>query len=268
MANDFDRILDECIDRVNKGESIQDCLAAYPDHAEKLEPMLRAMTGVQDTYSFTPSANAKRQAREKFYATLDKRRRPSLLSPFTKLFMRPVTWAVVSVAVVVLTVIGVLSQQGPSPIPVLVTPNPDGNFAFLISDEPNDIGDFENLNVTIAKVSLISTDASKSTEFVPETTTVDLTKLQGEASQEVWRGNIASGQYSGVIVYVSDVQGKLKSTGQIISVKLPGNKLHMSTPFEISADEVTSFTFDITVIETGKNGKYILKPQAGESGAK
>jgi thioredoxin reductase len=39
-------------------------------------------------------------------------------------------------------------------------------------------------------------------------------------------------------------------------------------PFEVTTDAVTSFTFDITVVATGNNGKYILKPQIGESGAR
>jgi len=66
---------------------------------------------------------------------------------------------------------------------------------------------------------------------------------------------------------VSEVRGKLKTTGQIIEVKLPSSKLHISNPFEVTTDTVTEFTFDITVVATGNNGKYILKPQTSESGA-
>ena len=43
MIRTFDTILDECVDRVNRGESIEDCLAGYPEHAEELEPLLSAM---------------------------------------------------------------------------------------------------------------------------------------------------------------------------------------------------------------------------------
>jgi thioredoxin reductase len=56
--------------------------------------------------------------------------------------------------------------------------------------------------------------------------------------------------------------GKLKETGKIIEVKLPGSKSHLSQPFEVTANTTTSFTFDITVVATGSNGKYILKPQS------
>jgi hypothetical protein len=65
---------------------------------------------------------------------------------------------------------------------------------------------------------------------------------------------------------VSKVTGKLKSAGQTVDVKLPSSKLHISRPFEVESDAVTSFTFDITVVATGHNGKYILKPQIGDSG--
>ena len=95
---------------------------------------------------------------------------------------------------------------------------------------------------------------------------MDLTQLQGEQSQEIWRGNAPAGQYSQVYIYVSEVKGKLESTGQIIDVKLPSSKLRISMPFEVTVDTITSFTFDITVVATGNNGKYILKPQIGNSG--
>ena len=81
-----------------------------------------------------------------------------------------------------------------------------------------------------------------------------------------WRGDVPEEQYSQVFIYVSKVTGKLEATGQTIEVKLPSNKLQLSQPFEVSASTVTSFTFDITVVATGHNGKYILKPQIGKSG--
>lgn len=172
-----------------------------------------------------------------------------------------------TVAVLVLAIAAVLVIQ-PVLNPQTLVPSPDGNFAFLISDEPNDIGDFESLNVTISRVGLQAAGSLKRLEFAPETKTVDLTQLQGEQSQEIWRGNVTAGQYSQVYLYVSEVTGKLKSTGQIVDVKLPSSKLHISMSFEVTTDTVTSFTFDITVLATGNNGRYILKPQIGESGAR
>lgn len=268
MAEDFNRILDECIDRINRGDSPAECLSDYPEYAASMQPLLQAMAGVQKTFAFTPSPDAKRAARQKFYAALDKRRQAAPFASLLNIISRPAVWTAVAVLVLGLVIAGVwgiLALQPPQ-APVLVA-NPEGNFAFLISDAPNDIGDFESLNVTVSRVGLQDSGSGEWVEFTPDIKTVDLTRLLGAQSQEVWRGDVPDGQYSQVVIYISGVEGKLKSTGEIIAVKLPGNKLNISSPFSITADTVTSFTFDITVIATGNKGKYILKPEIGESGA-
>jgi len=264
MTEDFDRILDECIDRINRGDNLADCMSDYPAYSEKLKPLLQSMHNVQKTYTFTPSADAKRAARQRFHAALAERRQITPLLSFLGVIRRPAVW--VTTAVLVLAIVGTLVIRPVLNPPTLV-PSPDGNFAFLISDEPNDIGDFESLNVTISRVGLQAAGSVRRLEFTPETKTVDLTQLQGEQSQEIWRGNAPAGRYSQVYINVSEVKGKLESTGQIVDVKLPSSKLRISMPFEVAVDTVTSFTFDITVVATGNNGKYILKPQIGESGA-
>jgi hypothetical protein len=265
MTDDFDRILDECIDRINRGASLADCLSDYPAYSEKLKPLLQSMHDVQKTCAFTPSADSKRAARQRFHAALDRQRQVSTPSSFFRVIPRSAVWA--TIAVLIVAVIAVLVIQ-PVLNPLTAVPSPEGNFAFLISDEPNDIGDFESLNVTISKVVLQGAGSLKRLEFTPETETVDLTQLRGEQSQEIWRGDVPAGRYSHVYIYVSEVTGKLESTGQIVDVKLPSNKLHISVPFTITTDTITSFTFDITVVGTGNNGKYILKPQIGKSGAR
>ena len=55
-----------------------------------------------------------------------------------------------------------------------------------------------------------------------------------------------------------------------MEVKLPSHKLHISKSFQVTADTVTSFTYDLTVVAAGspQSGiKYILKPQVDQSGA-
>jgi hypothetical protein len=265
ITEDFERILDECIDRVNRGDTVADCLSDYPAYSERLRPLLESMHDVKKTYTFTPSADTKRAARQKFHTALGKRgQTTSLFSLFRAI---PRSAVLATIAVLVLAVVAVLIIQ-PLLNPPILLPSPDGNFAFLISDEPNDIGDFQSLNITISRVGLQAAGSLSRVEFAPEIETVDLTQLQGEQSQEIWRGNVTAGQYSHVVIYVSAVKGRLESTGQIVEVKLPSNKLQISMPFEVATDTVTSFTFDITVVKTGNNGKYILKPQIGESGAR
>jgi hypothetical protein len=105
------------------------------------------MLYVQKTYAFAPSADTKRAARQKFHAALGKRRQRTPFRSFFRAIPRPAVWA--TVAVLVLAIAAVLVIE-PVLNPQTLVPSPDGNFAFLISDEPNDIGDFESLNVTIS----------------------------------------------------------------------------------------------------------------------
>jgi hypothetical protein len=127
------------------------------------------------------------------------------------------------------------------------------------------------MNVTIDKVGLLkSGDDQHWVEFVPEVKEFDLTLLPRGKTQELWRGNVPEGEYTKVVIYVTGVEGILKSTGETVTVKLPSNKLQMSKAFSVSADNVTSFTYDLTVVKAGNaqgGSKYLLKPQIGESGA-
>ena len=284
MADNFDRILDECIDRINRGESLEACLADYPQYIEQLKPLLRAMVDTQMAYTFTPSTTAKRTARQRFNIALKEleQKREGRQPLFPRLLGWSRVWATAT-AVIVIAVVGyfglrpVLFPPGtvPQPSPVPIVPGPqsstEGNFVFLISDEVNAIGDFESLNVSISKIGLQSgDDAGQWIEFDPEVEVADLTLLQGDKAQQIWRGNVPEAQYTKVFIQVSDVSGILKETGEPVNVKLPSRKLQISKPFEVTSDSVTSFVYDLTVVAAGspQSGiKYILKPQVGQSGA-
>ena len=290
MPNDFDKILDECIDRINRGESLEACLADHAEYVEQLEPLLQAMLQTKTAYSFVPSVNAKNMARQRFSTALENlERKREVRQP---LFPWLMGWsgALATAAVVVIIALigyfglrpvffppGTIPQPGPTPVapspqpgpaPIIPSPqpNPEGNFVFLISDDVNAIADFASFNVTISKIGLLpSGDTDQWLEFEPEVNEVDLTLVQGDKTQEIWRGNIPEGQYTKVFIYVSDVEGILAS-GEA-TVKLPSGKLQISKPFEVTSGEVTNFIYDITVIKAGESGKYILKPQIAESGA-
>ena len=280
MTEEFDRILDECIDRLGRGESLQQCLSDYPEHTAELKPLLFAMTQTKDAFPFTTSADAKRSARQRFFTALDKKRHTSFWERATN--WQPVWTAVASIALVlVLTILALQPSPASITIPVVETvptgiptttisaSASDGNFAFLVSDDENAIGDFSSLFVTIEKVVLVnSSDSGQLVEFVPDVKTFDLTKLPGDVTQELWHGQILEGSYTKVFAYVSELNGILKSTGEEINVKLPSGKLQLANSFQVTADTITSFTFDITIVKNGQSGrKYILKPQASTSGA-
>ncbi|MCK9356004.1 MAG: DUF4382 domain-containing protein [Dehalococcoidia bacterium] len=321
----FDRILDECLDRLAKGETIEQCLARHPEQASRLEPLLRVAHASHDAYRFEPSEDAMRRARARLAAASDGRRAarhpartPSLLE---RLFARPLpVAALASLAVIALTVLlvvapsltpatpasptagpdtGVPTTEPTSPVspttpstpstpttPTTPTSEPteppateapglipavpaeDGNFVFYLSDAPNDIADFESLNVTIDSIEL-KPESGPSVSITPDGAPVDLAPLQGDIARELWRGEVPAGDYKAVLVHISAVEGILASTGASADVVLPSDRLRVSIDFSVAGDEPVNFVFDVTVHRTGNAGagaRYILSPQASESG--
>ncbi len=74
MREDVGKILDECIDRMNAGESLENCLANYPEHSKELRPLLTAAFGIRDACSPIPGPGAKALARRKLQAALAEKR--------------------------------------------------------------------------------------------------------------------------------------------------------------------------------------------------
>ena len=280
MADNFDQTLDRCLDRIRSGEDIESILADYPGDTIRLRPLLRTTVETVQAYSYSPAAGAKRDARERFTAALTELRetRRQKQPWFKRAFVRPATWAAVATLVVAIVVafVGVrpalspLFSPGSQVLPIAPVTSAGGNFAFLISDEVNAVADFESVIVGIDRIGLQRQDDGKWIEFKPEIAEVDLTQVPGDAVQEVWRGEIPSGEFRQVFVYVDNVTGVLKATGRTTEIKLPASNLHLSLPFAVTDDSVTSFTYDMTVFGTGneRNQKYMLKPQIGESGAR
>ncbi len=270
MKNNLDNILDECIDRINRGEAIETCLTDYPEYREELDPLLHAMLDTRSAYSFKPSAQAKSFHRQRFNAALvaSRERRERRQPLFNWILGRSKVWAPVAAAIVI-ALVGYFALRPALTPPVMIAqPNPEGNFAFLMSDEVNDIGDFEELHISISRVGLhLTGDGEEIIEFEPGVQMVDLTQLQGNLAQEIWRGDIPEGEYSKVFLEVSEVRGILLESGDEIEIKLPSGKLQISTPFKVESGEVTNFVYDLTVVRAGKSGQYILKPQVGQSGA-
>jgi hypothetical protein len=74
MTEELERILDACIDLMGRGASLERCLGEYPERGAELEPLLRAVVQTREAFTFTPSVDAKRAARLRFHAALDKKR--------------------------------------------------------------------------------------------------------------------------------------------------------------------------------------------------
>ncbi len=184
------------------------------------------------------------------------------------MFGWPRVWATVSIVLALaLMGFGLHWILTPGVAPVVA----QANFRLLLSDEENAIGDFDSLNIWIASIGLLHGGESGSwIEFEPETQSVDLTLVQGDNAVEIWRGQIPEGQYTKVFIFVDHVSGVLGGTGEVVIVKLPSGRLQIPTPFEVSADSLVDFVYDLTVVAAGNEqsgGRYILKPQIGQSGS-
>ena len=113
MVNDFDKILDECIERLNRGESPETCIADYPEHAEQLEPLLRVVQQTQQAYSFVPSASARQAARHRFDNRLEElRQKQAARQP---LFPWPFGWAKGWLAVAAVFILALVGYFGLRP---------------------------------------------------------------------------------------------------------------------------------------------------------
>ncbi len=158
----------------------------------------------------------------------------------------------------------------PEPAP---SPIPEANFRLLISDDVNAIGDFQSLMVTISSVGVHKAgEVGGWLEFLPATEAategLDLAPLQGDNAQEIWSGTLPDGKYTMVFVYVSAINGTLNN-GESTDVKLPSEKLHINTHFNIPGDSLVNFVFDLSVVAAGSQQsgiKYILKPVVSQSG--
>ncbi len=67
---DFDDILNECIERIIKGESVESCLETYPANATELEPLLRTAEDTLKAAAITPRPEFRQQAGNEFQAAL------------------------------------------------------------------------------------------------------------------------------------------------------------------------------------------------------
>lgn len=272
MNKDFDMILDKCIDRMNKGESVEDCLRSYPGQAAGLRPLLQVVREAHQSVSSMPGAAARSEERRRLRAAIakrdkrhnDRQKRTRIAVPA---FRWARAWAVVSV-VLLLTLVGFGLHWG-------ITPNAtpasaQENFRLLVSDSENAIGDFKSLEVTVSGIGVVRGGESGRLETIEiePNVVLDLTRLQGLNAQEVWQGILPTGQYRKLSINVESAVGTL-SNGQTVNIMVPPGYMQIVKPFQVTADnQIVNFVFDITVVSVGNesDSKYILLPQIKQSG--
>lgn len=67
---EFENILDECLEKMLRGKTVEECLADYPDHAASLEPMLRTIAQARTAADIRPRPEFKDRARHEFQAAI------------------------------------------------------------------------------------------------------------------------------------------------------------------------------------------------------
>jgi len=67
---EFDNILDELLERLVQGESIEACLAQYPEHAAELEPLLRTALNTLQATDIKPRPEFRQRASYEFQTAI------------------------------------------------------------------------------------------------------------------------------------------------------------------------------------------------------
>lgn len=104
MARDkeFNNILDDCIERLLvKGQTIQQCLDSYPEHAAELEPLLQMALEANQAVSVQPDPDFRARARYEFNVLLQQAK-SKRRTPFLSWHPR---WAVATAALLVVVLI-------------------------------------------------------------------------------------------------------------------------------------------------------------------
>ena len=83
MSGNFSEALNDCLERLKRGETTHSCLRRYPDLADELEPLLQvAVATMRAAESAAPSPSAKARGFARFSEALDARSSaPSAVAP-------------------------------------------------------------------------------------------------------------------------------------------------------------------------------------------
>jgi hypothetical protein len=97
---EFENILDECLEKIIQGKTVEQCLAEYPEHAAALEPMLRTVAKARTATNIRPRPEFKDRARHEFQAAIrEMQPAPSSRTFFPKL--KPVWVALAALVAIV-----------------------------------------------------------------------------------------------------------------------------------------------------------------------
>lgn len=98
----FADILDDCLERLTRGETLEQCLERYPDAAAELEPLLKTAQAARTALTIEPRSDFRARARYEFRAALD-----TELTPKKAFSFRPMPrWATALMVISILLFVG------------------------------------------------------------------------------------------------------------------------------------------------------------------
>ena len=257
MSRDFDEILDECIDRINSGEGIEECLASYPEHAQELEPALRAIFDIRAAYSFTPRPAAKAAAKQRFYAVLDslERKRQERRAVPRRLFRWSWVWAgIAAILLLVLVSYALVTTLAPANAGILEVRATDA--------PPQDVSE---ILVSVDDIQVHKAGAGEGSGWITiieEPRTFDLIKISG-IEEVLGSREIEATDYTQIRMDVLSVEVTINGEKKSATVPSGVIKIVRLTPFSVEKGEKTILILDFdaekSVKVTGK-GEVRFRP--------
>ncbi len=106
MTRKIEDILDNCLERIFKGESIEDCLKAYPEQAPELEPLLKtSLVFMQRSSAIHPDPEFKARVHSQLQAMLYAKQKKAERRARIPIWQR--RWALAMTAILGFLLIGV-----------------------------------------------------------------------------------------------------------------------------------------------------------------
>ena len=115
MEVDTQEIVQECLELLQQGRSLEECLERYPEEAAELEPILQTALSLRGGLAADLPATTRMRIKGRVLAEWDRRRAPKrwnwrLPSPFPKIASVP-RWAFVTAALVLALALGGLGTD-------------------------------------------------------------------------------------------------------------------------------------------------------------
>lgn len=92
MQVDIDHALEDCLQRLRRGDDLESCLSAYPEYATRLRPLLETVSVIGRTLAPPTATSAREAGRQRMLAAVARREeRRARWGPLARLFQLPIS---------------------------------------------------------------------------------------------------------------------------------------------------------------------------------